>query len=182
MPYATWPRISISFQLRSEESPLRQLAYPQNLVNRVSAWQPRGRVRRRMVCLGPRRHPLLSQTRTSTRASFYASRRQCVTERKCFFVEWNVNSDGKCACIHTHTYTLLKGMNFSDNTRHCAIRAFFLHDSAYLTFLQAHETECLEFSPLDGVNNARARAFHFFANEKLGWFMETRKSTWLPTP
>lgn len=98
-----WPGVSISFQLSGEGSPLRQLAYPQNLVNRLSARQCRGRVRRRKVFLGSRHALLSTRTRTSTRVP-PLSRLACSRAQARFFVRWNVNSDEDACKLQTRTF------------------------------------------------------------------------------
>lgn len=97
-----WSGVSISFQLGGEGSPLRQLAYPQNLVNRLSARQRRG-ARRRKVFLGSRHAPLSSRTRTSTRVAPLSSL-ACSRAQARFFVRWNVNSDEDACKLQTRTF------------------------------------------------------------------------------
>jgi len=145
-----WPGVSTSFQLGGEGSPLRQLACPRNLVNRLSPRQLWGRGGRYFLDRG------MLFSHPSTRASSYLGWRIAGTQTR-FFVKWNVNSDEK-SCVR------VANANFSRNTRHRP-RILFARFAEYSAFLRAHETECLEFS-LGRVNSVRA--LHFFANEKLG--------------
>lgn len=146
---AAWPGVSISFQLCSEGSPLRQVAYPQNLVNRVSACQPEGRGRRRKVFLGPR-HVYSPLSWSCTRAS--------LTRRALQSVQVFLRPDEMLIATRC-VYTPFVGMNFShNNSASCWSRILFPRFGKYPAFFRAHETRCLEFS-LGRVNSVHTPHF-----------------------